>query len=382
VYLAKSNIDDGHPYGRHVRIRHANGYRTVYAHLAKVLVRVGEKVSAKQRIGLADSTGNSSGSHLHLTLKRDGASANGFTHFPKDVLDPTPFLMFPGENNIAAAYPWPQGKCLVGVNARPDGSFAKADFAVVEASNVEAVKVSSQTSDTDIARLKQLNPGLFLMSALRIPFDGKEIVARDWVAQMRSAVQRQYKAGIRYFDVHRAPNLQSEGWGYGWYSGGDFARWWLDVVSALKGDFAEAQFGFPGLSVGGQIDGQRMDTEAFLEGAEAALLNADWIGVQAYWAAEGDMELEEKGSFYRVMRRNFPEKMLFVTEFANVNALTNMAVKGREYVKFFEALRHSPGIGAAFGQVLSSSGAFAELAWRSEDGQPTDIVDELATRNY
>jgi hypothetical protein len=125
-----------------------------------------------------------------------------------------------------------------------------------------------------------------------------------------------------------------------------------------------------------------MDTEAFLEGAEAALLNADWIGVQAYWAAEGDMELEEKGSFYRVMRRNFPEKMLFVTEFANVNALTNMAVKGREYVKFFEALRHSPGIGAAFGQVLSSSGAFAELAWRSEDGQPTDIVDELATRNY
>jgi hypothetical protein len=199
------------------------------------------------------------------------------------------------------------------------------------------------------------------MSALRIPFDGKEIVARDWVAQMRSAVQRQYKAGIRYFDVHRAPNLQSEGWGYGWHSGADFARWWLDVVSALKEEFAEAQFGFPGLSVGGQIDGQRMDAEAFLEGAEAALLNADWIGVQAYWAAEGDMELEEKGSFY---------------------ALTNMAVKGREYVKFFEALRHSPGIGAAFGQVLSSSGAFAELAWRSEDGQPTDIVDELATRNY
>ena len=199
---------------------------------------------------------------------------------------------------------------------------------------------------------------------------------------MRTAVQRQYKAGIRYFEVHRAPNLQNEGWGYSWHSGNDFARWWLDVVNALKGEFAEAQFGFPGPSVGGQIDGQRMDAEAFLEGAEAALLSADWIGVQAYWASEGDMELEDKGSFYRLMTHNFPDKMLFVTEFANVNALTNLAVKGREYVKFLEAVRHSPGIGAAFAQVLSSSGAFSELAWRGEDGQQTDIIEELSERNF
>lgn len=377
VYAIKTSLDDGHPYGRHIRIRHADGYRTVYAHLAKVLVSKGEKVKAKQRIGLANSTGNSSGSHLHLTLKRDGASANGFTHFPKDVLDPTPFLLYPGEERNAAAYPWPQAKCLFGVNARPDGSFAKVDFQVVEAARLEAVKLAAACSETDIARLKQLNPALFLMTSLHVPFRGQEIEAKDWLARMRVAVQRHYRAGVRYFEVQRAPNLQSEGWGHSWHSGGGFARWWLDVVNALKEEFPEAKFGFPGPSPGGQVDGQRMDALSFLEGADAALLSADWLGAQAYWISESEMVSEEKGSFFRLLRRNYPEKMLFITEFGNVNALTNLSVKGREYVEFVEGIRHTAGVGAAFAQVLSSAGPFAELAWRAEDGSQTDIVAEL-----
>jgi murein DD-endopeptidase MepM/ murein hydrolase activator NlpD len=382
VYATKTDLDDRHPYGRHVRIRHANGYRTVYAHLAKVLVSKGEKVKAKQRIGLSDSTGNSSGSHLHLTLKRDGATLNGFTHYPKDVLDPTPFLLFPGEDATAAAYPWPQAKCLIGVNARPDGSFSKADFDIVDAARLEAVRVGAECSDVDITRLKQLNPAIFLMSFLHTPFNAKDVSVADWISRMRPVMKRHYKAGMRYFEVHRAPNLQSEGWGYSWRSGSEFARWWLDIVNALKEDYPEAKFGFPGLSAGEQIEGQRMDVMSFLEGADAALLNADWIGVQAYWASETEMHAEDKGSFFREMRRNYPEKMLFLTELGNVNALTNLAVKGKEYVEFFKSIRHSPGVGAAFAQVLSSNGPYSELAWRSEDGKPTDIVAEIKARVF
>ena len=154
------------------------------------------------------------------------------------------------------------------------------------------------------------------------------------------------------------------------------------MVNALKEEFSEAQFGFPGLSAGVQIDGQRMDTLSFLEGADAALLSADWIGVQAYWSSESEMDSEKKASFFRVLRRNYPEKMIFLTEFGNVNALTNLAVKGREYVKFYKAIRHSPGVGAAFAQVLSSAGPFSELAWRTKDGKQTDIVVEIKARDF
>jgi murein DD-endopeptidase MepM/ murein hydrolase activator NlpD len=84
-----------HPYGKHIRIRHADGFRTVYGHLAEIIVNVGESVTAKMLIGKADSTGSSTGSHLHLTLKKEGASALGETQFKGDVIDPTPYMIFP-----------------------------------------------------------------------------------------------------------------------------------------------------------------------------------------------------------------------------------------------------------------------------------------------
>ena len=60
------------PMGYTIRIRHAKGFRTVYAHLMQSLVEVGDRVSAGQLIAKADSTGNSAGAHLHLALKKDG----------------------------------------------------------------------------------------------------------------------------------------------------------------------------------------------------------------------------------------------------------------------------------------------------------------------
>lgn len=84
-----------HPYGKHIRIQHENGFRTVYAHLQEVLVDFGEKVVAKQLIAKADSTGNSTGSHLHLTLKKEGATARKETNYHGDIIDPTPYMVYP-----------------------------------------------------------------------------------------------------------------------------------------------------------------------------------------------------------------------------------------------------------------------------------------------
>lgn len=88
VYMIRAAAS-GHPYGNAVYIRHADGYRTAYAHNASLLVAVGDQVRAGQQIARADNTGNSSGSHLHLTLYRDGHSAPGY---PNNIIDPTPFV--------------------------------------------------------------------------------------------------------------------------------------------------------------------------------------------------------------------------------------------------------------------------------------------------
>jgi len=56
-------------YGHYVMIEHANGTRTLYAHLKKRLVGVGDEVDGGQLIGLGGNTGRSSGPHLHFEIR-------------------------------------------------------------------------------------------------------------------------------------------------------------------------------------------------------------------------------------------------------------------------------------------------------------------------
>ena len=56
-------------YGCHVVIDHNNGYKTLYAHLQKIYVRVGQNVSQRQAIGQMGSTGRSTGTHLHFEIR-------------------------------------------------------------------------------------------------------------------------------------------------------------------------------------------------------------------------------------------------------------------------------------------------------------------------
>lgn len=59
-----------HSYGHHVRVNHpGSNEQTLYAHLSKILVDVGDTIRAGQKLGEVGSTGNSSGPHLHFEIK-------------------------------------------------------------------------------------------------------------------------------------------------------------------------------------------------------------------------------------------------------------------------------------------------------------------------
>ena len=81
------------PYGNQVRVQHADGYETIYAHLSQVVVVRGQLVRAKQLIGLSGDTGYATSAHLHLSLKHHGATVDGATEYPYDLVDPEPFLV-------------------------------------------------------------------------------------------------------------------------------------------------------------------------------------------------------------------------------------------------------------------------------------------------
>jgi murein DD-endopeptidase MepM/ murein hydrolase activator NlpD len=76
VTMAQGGYNYG--YGNVVQIDHGNGYVTVYAHLSQINVGVCTPVGQGAMIGLAGSTGNSFGAHLHFEVRRGGSSINPY----------------------------------------------------------------------------------------------------------------------------------------------------------------------------------------------------------------------------------------------------------------------------------------------------------------
>jgi len=63
-------------YGRFIEVEHPNGMTTLYAHLSRVDVASGDRVSGGERIGLVGTTGRSTGPHLHFEVKRNHQQVN------------------------------------------------------------------------------------------------------------------------------------------------------------------------------------------------------------------------------------------------------------------------------------------------------------------
>jgi murein DD-endopeptidase MepM/ murein hydrolase activator NlpD len=75
--------DNGGEFGTFVKIKHANGMHTHYAHLSSKLVTKG-RIQAGKPIGAAGTTGRSSGVHLHFALSIDASTGT--------AIDPIPYL--------------------------------------------------------------------------------------------------------------------------------------------------------------------------------------------------------------------------------------------------------------------------------------------------
>ena len=71
--------------GNYIKVNHFNRFETAYLHLSEIYYRVGEFVKAGFIIAKSGNSGNSTGPHLHFSVKEFGQNINP-THFLNDLI--------------------------------------------------------------------------------------------------------------------------------------------------------------------------------------------------------------------------------------------------------------------------------------------------------
>lgn len=89
----------GKSYGNYIKIKHANGYYTLYAHLKSVDVKNGDYVKQGQKIGVMGATGHAVGRHLHFEVRKPITQVR---------IDPTPYIYanLPGSSEGITYQSW------------------------------------------------------------------------------------------------------------------------------------------------------------------------------------------------------------------------------------------------------------------------------------
>lgn len=76
---------DKNGYGNYLIINHGNGYWSLYGHFKKMYVESGQSVNKNTILGVEGSTGRSTGSHLHLEVRKG-------TNSSSNTINPITFL--------------------------------------------------------------------------------------------------------------------------------------------------------------------------------------------------------------------------------------------------------------------------------------------------
>ena len=269
----------------------------------------------------------------------------------------------------------------VGLHARADGHDQPQDFAVARTARIEAIKLLSLADPAVVTQYRQVRSDMLFMVRLFASFQGRRVLPVEFFTWVAPDFQKFYDQGIRLVEIHNEPNLRSEGLFQSWNTGTEFAAWFNEVARLMKARFPQVQVGFPGLSPGGSFeDGHeaRLDDLTFLAQAQAAVAQADWVGVHVYWQNEAEFASIPGGQSYRQYLSR-TTKPLYITEFSNSSTMP-ADLKGAQYVRFYTQLAAEPRVKAAFSFVVSAPSSFGRETWRDETGLANAIPQVVGAR--
>jgi murein DD-endopeptidase MepM/ murein hydrolase activator NlpD len=212
-------------YGKQVWIDHGNNYATLYGHLERIDVSVGQHVTAGQQLGLMGSTGASGGTHLHFGVYfnynlRDPWITTTVEARPEEVVDPFGWL---GQQNDL----WGTPSVWIWQESAGENRYIGQSGGILNTSNVTAViPAGSVYTDTLLslteapvagASAQLRNTGLsFLLRIISIVFGGSgeqslSIAAAETLSAPVTITVSYAGASLRHLDpAHLAPYCYEE----------------------------------------------------------------------------------------------------------------------------------------------------------------------------
>ncbi len=196
-------FEDG-SYGNYVKIKHDDGYFTLYAHGAygTVQVNVGDKVRQGERIMYMGNTGMSYGAHLHFEVRN-----------PSDErINPTPYLDKDLPSNPSPT-PTPSDKWHVGDNVIIDGVYVSSDSDERLVPLVDHGKITKVIEARNPYLLNDGNIGWVNDSCIVGRYDESSLlllVKMTIRGDFGNGEERRQRLGGRYDEVQRQVNLNYE----------------------------------------------------------------------------------------------------------------------------------------------------------------------------
>lgn len=134
-------------YGHYVLMEHENGLQTLYGHLSKRTVEVGDELLPGDIVGLAGNTGRSSSAHLHFEIRYGDVN-----------IDPTVIVDFPHWQIKKSAEIYPKKKAIKAHRKMQEKLKKENVYVVKNGDTVKDVAKWFNISEDAVRRINKLDP--------------------------------------------------------------------------------------------------------------------------------------------------------------------------------------------------------------------------------